>query len=148
MTGWRLGYILADAPIVKKMQKIPLGYRTNTSVQIAGVKALTGPWEPVKKMVDEYDKRRNFMVPRLNNIDGLGCHMPEGAFYLFPSFRDLGKKSEPFCESLLKKKKILARPGTAFGKTGEYHMRIPLIKTLKVLDRIASDIENHVNENT
>ena len=107
MTGWRLGYILADIPLIKKMQKIPLGYRTNTFVQIAGVEALTGSWEPVKKMVDEYDKRRNYMVPRLNNIDGLRCHMPEGAFYLFPSFEDLGKKSETFCESLLKTKKIL-----------------------------------------
>ncbi|MFC1802976.1 pyridoxal phosphate-dependent aminotransferase [Thermoproteota archaeon] len=148
MTGWRLGYILADEPIVKKIQKIPLGYRTNTFVQIAGVEALTGPWEPVKKMVDKYDKRRNFMVPRLNNIDGLKCHMPEGAFYLFPSFKDLGKRSEPFCTSLLKKKKILVRPGTAFGKTGEYHMRIPLIKPIEILKRIASDIENHASETT
>ena len=88
------------------------------------------------------------MVPRLNDIDGLRCHMPEGAFYLFPSFSDLGIKSEPFCMSLLSKKKILARPGTAFGKTSEYHMRIPLIKPIEVLEKIASDIENHVNETT
>jgi aspartate/methionine/tyrosine aminotransferase len=148
MTGWRLGYILADAPIVKRIQKIPLGYRTNTFVQIAGVEALTGSWEPVKKMVTKYDKRRKFMVPRLNEIEGLRCHMPEGAFYLFPSFRELGKKSETFCESLLKKKKILARPGTAFGKTGEYHMRIPLIKPVEILEMIASDIEKHVSEIT
>jgi len=148
MTGWRLGYVLADAPLVKKMQKIPLGYRTNTFVQIAGLEALTGSWKSVKKMSDEYNKRRNFMVPRLNDIDGLRCHNPEGAFYLFPSFKDLGIKSEPFCMSLLTKKKILARPGTAFGKTGEYHMRIPLIQPIGVLKRIASDIENHVKETT
>ena len=146
MTGWRLGYILADPSLVKKIQKIPLGYRTNTFVQIAGIEALKGSWKPVTKMRDEYDKRRNFMVPRLNDIDGLRCHNPEGAFYLFPSFKDLGIKSESFCMSLLKKKKILARPGTAFGKTGEYHMRIPLIKPIEVLERIASDIENHVKE--
>ena len=146
MTGWRLGYILTDPSLVKKIQKIPLGYRTNTFVQIAGIEALKGSWKPVKKMRDEYDKRRNFMVPRLNDIDGLRCHNPEGAFYLFPSFKDLGIKSESFCMSLLKKKKILARPGTAFGKTGEYHMRIPLIQPIEVLERIASDIENHVKE--
>lgn len=146
MTGWRLGYILANDSIVKNIQKIPLGYRTNTFVQIAGVEALKGSWEPVKKMVNEYDKRRKFMVPRLNDIEGFRCHMPEGAFYLFPSFRDLGKKSEIFCESLLKRKKILARPGTAFGKTGEFHMRIPLIKPVEILERIASDIEEHVSD--
>jgi aminotransferase len=146
MTGWRLGYILAEEPILNKLKKIPLGYRTNTFVQIAGIKALTGPWEPVQKMIDEYDERRKFMVPRLKAIEELECHMPEGAFYLFPSFIDTGVKSEPFCESLLREKKILARPGTAFGKSGEYHMRIPLIKPVNTLKKIADDIEDHVNK--
>jgi aminotransferase len=146
MTGWRLGYILADEFIAKKLQKIPLGYRTNTFVQIAGVEALKGSWKPIEEMIKEYDKRRNFMVPRLNNVDKLRCNTPEGAFYLFPSFKDLNVKSETFCESLLKKKKILARPGTAFGKTGEYHMRIPLIKPIEILEKIATAIEHHVSE--
>jgi aspartate/methionine/tyrosine aminotransferase len=146
MTGWRLGYVLADEQIVKKLQKIPLGYRTNTFVQIAGIEALKGVWDPIKEMSNEFNKRRTFMVPRLDNIEGLSCHMPEGAFYLFPNFKNLNIKSETFCESLLKNKKILARPGTAFGKSGEYHMRIPLIKPIKVLEKIATDIENHVVE--
>lgn len=144
MTGWRLGYVLANEQIVKKLQKIPLGYRTNTFVQIAGIEALKGSWDPINKMINEFNKRRAFMVPRLDNIEGLRCHMPEGAFYLFPNLRDLKIKSETFCESLLKNKKILARPGTAFGKSGEYHMRIPLIKPIKALEKIATDIENHV----
>ena len=121
MTGWRLGYVLANEFIAKKLQKIPLGYRTNTFVQIAGVEALKGSWNPIEEMIKEFNKRRDFMVPRLNNINKIRCHTPEGAFYLFPSFKDLKIKSEIFCESLLKKKRILARPGTAFGKTGEYH---------------------------
>ncbi len=146
MTGWRLGYILADESILNKLKKMPLGYRTNTFVQIAGVEALTGKWEPIQKMVDEYDERRKIMVPRLNAIEGLECHMPEGAFYLFPSFKDIGVKSEPFCESLLREKKILARPGTAFGKSGENHMRIPLIKPVNTLKKIADDIEDHMNK--
>jgi aminotransferase len=148
MTGWRLGYVLADELIVKKLQKIPLGYRTNTFVQIAGIEALKGTWNPIKEMINEFNKRRAFMVPKLDKIDGLRCHMPEGAFYLFPNFRDLNIKSEIFCEALLKNKKILARPGTAFGKSGEYHMRIPLIKPIKVLEKIASDIEDHMIEKT
>ena len=83
------------------------------------------------------------MVPRLSEIDGISCHMPEGAFYLFPNIGSLGKGSEEFCESLLVEKKILARPGTAFGVSGEHHMRIPLIKPVETLGKIADSIEDH-----
>jgi aspartate/methionine/tyrosine aminotransferase len=144
MTGWRLGYVLADKPIATRLQRIPVGYRTNTFAQLAAVEALKGPWEPVKMMAEEYDRRRCFMVPRLSEIDGISCHMPEGAFYLFPNIGGLCKSSEEFCESLLLGKKILARPGTAFGVSGEHHMRIPLIKPVEVLEKIADAIEDHV----
>jgi aminotransferase len=143
MTGWRLGYILTDKSIATRLQRIPVGYRTNTFVQTAAVEALKGPWGPVERMVEEYDRRRRFMVPRLNEIDGITCHMPEGAFYLFPNIGGLGVGSEEFCESLLVEKKILARPGTAFGVSGERHMRIPLIKPVETLGEIADAIEDH-----
>lgn len=146
MTGWRLGYVLADEAITKKIQKIPIGYRTNTFTQIAGVAAMRGPMDSVEKMTKEFDRRRRFMVPRMNEIEGIRCHMPEGAFYLFPNIEGVGVKSEPFCESLLEKKKILARPGTAFGKSEEYHMRIPLIKPINTLEEIAAKIEDHVKK--
>jgi len=146
MTGWRLGYVLADKSIATRLQRIPVGYRTNTFVQLAAVEALKGPWEPVEKMAEEYDRRRRFMVPRLNEIDGINCHMPEGAFYLFPNIGGLCKSSEEFCESLLVEKKILARPGTAFGVSGEHHMRIPLIKPVEVLEKIADAIEDHAKK--
>ncbi len=148
MTGWRLGYVLADKHIATRLQRIPVGYRTNTFVQIAGVAAMRGSWEPVKAMAEEYDRRRRFMVPRLSEIEGINCHNPEGAFYLFPNIGGLGLGSEEFCESLLKEKKILARPGTAFGVTGESHMRIPLIKPVEVLEEIAQSIEDHAREIT
>jgi len=143
MTGWRLGYVIADKTLSSRLQRIPVGYRTNTFVQIAGIAALRGTWEPIEKMAREYDKRRRFMVPLLSEIDGISCHMSEGAFYLFPNIGGLGVGSEEFCESLLKEKKVLARPGTAFGVTGEHHMRIPLIKPVEELEEIASAIEDH-----
>ncbi len=146
MTGWRLGYFLADEAIAKRLQKIPIGYRTNTFTQIAGVTAMKGPRDSVERMVKEFDRRRRFMAPRLEEIEGISCHTPEGAFYLFPNIRGLGVKSEPFCESLLKEKKLVVRPGTAFGKSGEYHMRIPLIKPVNVLEEIAAKIEDHVKK--
>jgi len=143
MTGWRLGYVLADKHIATRLQRIPVGYRTNIFVQLAAVEALKGSWEPVRRMAEEYDRRRRFMVPRLNEIDGISCHMPEGAFYLFPNISGLSKGSEEFCESLLLEKKILARPGTAFGASGEHHIRIPLIKPIENLGNIADAIEDH-----
>ena len=146
MTGWRLGYVLADEAITKRLQKIPIGYRTNTFTQIAGVSAMKGPHEAVEKMIKEFDRRRRFMVPRLEEIEGIRCHVPEGAFYLFPNIEDIGVKSEPFCESLLKETKLLVRPGTAFGKSGEYHMRIPLIKPINTLEEIAVKIEYHIKK--
>jgi aspartate/methionine/tyrosine aminotransferase len=148
MTGWRLGYLIAEKSLTSRIRKIPLGYRTNTFVQMAGVAAMRGSWEPVKSMVEEYDRRRRFMVPRLSEIEGIDCHNPEGAFYLFPNIGGLGLGSEEFCESLLKEKKILARPGTAFGVTGEGHMRIPLIKPVEVLEEIVRSIEDHARKIT
>ena len=146
MTGWRLGYVLADEAITKRLQKIPIGYRTNTFTQIAGVSAMKGPRDSVEKMIKEFDRRRSFMAPRLEEIEGIRCHEPEGAFYLFPNIEDIGVKSEPFCESLLKETKLLVRPGTAFGKSGEYHMRIPLIKPINTLEEIAVKIEDHTEK--
>ena len=146
MTGWRLGYVLADEAITKRLQKIPIGYRTNTFTQIAGVSAMKGPREAVEKMIKEFDRRRRFMAPRLEEIEGIRCHEPEGAFYLFPNIEDIGVKSEPFCESLLKETKLLVRPGTAFGKSGEHHMRIPLIKPINTLEEIAVKIEDHTKK--
>ncbi|MGD2201684.1 MAG: aminotransferase class I/II-fold pyridoxal phosphate-dependent enzyme, partial [Candidatus Bathyarchaeota archaeon] len=146
MTGWRLGYTIADKPLASMIQKIPVGYRTNTFVQIAGIAALEGPWGPVEEMAEEYYRRRQFMAPRLSRIEGIHCHTPEGAFYLFPDLDGLGIGSEEFCESLLKEKKILTRPGTAFGTSCESNMRIPLIKPVGTLEEIANAIEDHTQE--
>ena len=146
MTGWRLSYVLADKSIATRLQRIPVGYRTNTFVQMAAVEALKGPWGPVERMAEEYDRRRRFMVPRLNEIEGISCHTPEGAFYLFPSIWGLGMGSEEFCESLLVEKKILTRPGTAFGLSGEHHMRLPLIKPVEILGKIADAIGDHAGK--
>jgi aspartate/methionine/tyrosine aminotransferase len=141
MTGWRLGYILADEGLTGHIRRQPLGPRISTFIQKAGVAALRGPWEPVRKMHEEFDRRRRFLVPRLNEIEGVSCHMPEGSIFTFPCIKGLGVKSVEFAESLLKEKKILVRPGLAFGQAGEYHLRVPLIKPVDVLERVADAIE-------
>lgn len=141
MTGWRLGCLIADEAISSRLGRMPIGYRVNTFVQLAGVEALRGPWEPVEEMRREFDRRRRFFVPRLNEIEGVGCHMPEGSIFTFPNIGALGRKSVDFCEALLEDSRILVRPGIAFGEAGEYHVRIPLIRPVETLEKVAVAIE-------
>jgi len=146
MTGWRLGYLIADEPIANLLAKIPVGYRPATFIQLAGIKALKGTWIPMNKMKHEYDTRRQYLVKRLNEINGLSCPMPEGAFYLFPNIEETGQKSIPFCEGLLEEKKIGIVPGLACGNNGEDHVRIPLVKPMEELTKFADGIEEYISK--
>jgi aminotransferase len=144
MTGWRLGTLLADKGIVRSFRRIPIGGRPATFIQKAGVAALKGPWGEVDEFREEYKRRRDFMVERLNNIPGIECQSPEGAFYLFPTFEEVGEKSIEFCEGLLNEQKLATVPGIEFGEKGEYHMRIPLIRPIEYLSKCSEAIENYV----
>lgn len=144
MTGWRLGSIMADESITSSLRRIPIGGRPATFIQKAGVAALTGPWEPVEEFRREYRLRRDHLVKRLNEIEGINCISPEGAFYLFPNFEAVGQKSIEFCEGLLEEQKLATVPGIAFGATGEYHIRIPLVKSIDYLNKCADAMENYV----
>lgn len=125
MTGWRLGYAAGPREIVKGMNGLQ-GHMTsapNSIAQKAGVEALLGPQESVKNMVLEYDKRRKYLIERLNNIEGLKCNEVKGAFYLMPDISLLFGKSYDgksikdsidFAEFLLEKAHISVVPGIAF----------------------------------
>lgn len=145
MTGWRLGYVIADQSMSSHLSKIPVGYRPTAFVQQAGYQAVKGPWGPVEEMLEEYDRRRKHSVARLNEIDGIECQMPEGAFYVFPNVEAIEPKSEKFCEELLKEEKVLVLPGTTFGHSGESHIRIPLIQPVEVMEKAYSAIESYAN---
>jgi aminotransferase len=145
MTGWRLGYILTDERLATRITRMPLGYRPSTFVQRAGLAALKGPWEPVEKMMKEYDSRRRYFASRLDDIDGIECPMPEGGFYVFPDIKAFGN-SEEFCETLLKEQKILVYSGTAFGENTDGYMRIPLVKPKETLEKVADAIEEHAKK--
>jgi len=148
MTGWRLGTLMADEGIISSLSRIPIGGRPATFIQRAGIAALTGPWDPVEEFKHEYNSRRDHLVKRLNEIDGIECTTPEGAFYVFPSFESIGQRSIEFCEGLLEEQKLATVPGIAFGDAGEYHMRIPLVKPTEYLDECAEAIENYVKSQT
>ncbi len=126
MTGWRIGFTAGPKDITKAMTNIQSQSTSNpTSIaQKAAVEALTGPQDFLPVMVSEFDKRRKYMVERLNSIEGVSCKMPVGAFYTFPNVSShFGKKfndtaidnSLDLSTWLLEHAKVATVPGSAFG---------------------------------
>ena len=147
MTGWRLGYVAAPAPIVSQIVKIHQ-YAIMCSPfvsQNAAVEALNSCDNDVKKMTSEYDKRRRFLVSEFNRL-GLTCFNPEGAFYVFPCIKSTGLTSEQFCERLLYERKVAAVPGSAFGGSGEGYIRISYAYSLKHLKEAIIRIEQFIED--
>lgn len=124
MTGWRIGYTIGPAELIDRMTTIQSHQTSNpTSIaQAAAIEALTGPQDSVGLMTREFQRRRNFLVPALNNIPGMRCFMPQGAFYAYPDIRGLLKGDIKTCEEfaarLLEKVHIALTAGCAFGTNG------------------------------
>lgn len=125
MTGWRLGYAAAPAPIIQVMTKIHQSciMSAPTTSQYAAIVALRGCDDEIEMMRDEYNRRRRYVVKALNEM-GLTCFEPRGAFYVFPSIACSGLTSAEFCEMLLKEQEVAIIPGDAFGASGEGYARI------------------------
>jgi aminotransferase len=147
MTGWRLGYVTAPEPIISQISKIhQYGIMCSPYIsQNAAIMALTSCDEEVKKMRDEYNTRRKFLVSEFNRI-GLECFSPEGAFYVFPCIKSTGLSSEDFCEKLLYGEKVAVVPGNAFGDSGEGFIRISYAYSFDHLMEAVKRIEKFVNE--
>mgnify|MGYP000064710017 FL=1 len=148
MTGWRLGYAVADKEIIDSMSRIQQSTTTCpvSFVQKAGIAALRGPQDCVEEMIREYDRRRRFIVDKINEIDGIRCVMPKGAFYIFPDISSLGISSSEFCIRLLEEAGVSVTPGSVFGKCGEGHVRVSYANKIEVIaegvKRIKGFIEN------
>ena len=125
MTGWRVGYLLADEDIIKSMNKIHQYciMCPSTISQYAAVEAASKGDSDCEMHQESFEGRRNFIVNGLNRI-GLPCHLPEGAFYVFPNITATGLSSDEFCERLINEQKVAVVPGTAFGQCGEGYVRI------------------------
>ena len=151
MTGWRVGYACAPRELLAPMFKIHQFTMLCASIQgqIAADKALgrgfeTG-FEDVKSMVRSYDRRRRLMVTQLNDM-GLSCFEPKGAFYVFPSIKSTGLTSDEFCTRLLEKKHVACVPGTAFGASGEGHIRCSYATSIEKLGEALKRIREFVSE--
>src|SRR3989344_5480268 len=124
MCGFRLGYCIGPQKFISEMTK-DHHYVSLTAPhisQLMGIKALTLSRKYIDVMVKEYKRRRDFIVPRLNEL-GLPTPMPDGAFYTFSNMQKYGKSASKFAHSLLEKAKVAVIPGTEFGPFGEGYIR-------------------------
>ena len=146
MTGWRLGYACAPKEIIKQMTKIHQ-YAimcAPTTSQYAAVEALKNGDDDVAMMRQEYNQRRRFLLNAFKEMN-IPCFEPYGAFYVFPCIKEFGMTSEEFATRLLQEEKVAAVPGTAFGDSGEGHLRISYAYSLdnlkKAMERLKCFVE-------
>ena len=126
MTGWRLGYAACNEEIVKTVNKLHQHVVTcaTSFVQKAGVVALKEEKNEVTDMVKEYQRRRDYAVKAINEIDGLSCRCPKGAFYIFINIEKLGMTGQEFAPLLLENAKVALVPGDVFGTEGDHYVRM------------------------
>lgn len=151
MTGWRLGYVLAPAPLTFAMYKIHQ-YTimcAPTCAQYAAIaileEELKNGFSTVKDMRDEYDIRRRFVFNSLSDF-GFDVFAPLGAFYVFPSVATFGMNGETFANGFLEKKHVAVVPGVAFGPSGENHIRISYAYSMASLKKALDRIGDFINE--
>ncbi len=149
MTGWRMGFICAPAPLVKQMLKIHQFaiMCAPTTAQFAAIEALKNGDGDIEKMAEEYDRRRKYIHDGLHNI-GMDAFEPKGAFYIFPDIGQFGLSGDDFCEKLLYNYKCAIVPGSAFGESGEGFARISyaysvrhITAALERMDAFVTDIK-------
>jgi len=152
MTGWRIGYAAGPKEIIKAISKIQSQSTSNPSSisQAAAVEALNGTQNFIQERSDEFKKRRDFVISSLNNIKGISCVKPNGAFYVFPSCKKLlGKKTKlktdtEFVQKLLEKFNVAVVQGSAFGLDGYFRISYATsMEKLKIgMERIKSFCES------
>lgn len=137
MTGWRLGYGVMPKQIAEFITKLNLNIAscTNTFVQIAGIEALKGSQDEINKMVEEFTKRKDFIIKGFNELPGISCKSPLGAFYAFPNVKNLGMPSRELSELLLREAGIACLPGTSFGEYGEGYLRFSYATSLENIEK-------------
>ena len=147
MTGFRIGYACGPADIVGAMTKIHQYTMLCASItgQMAAIEALKNAANDVQAMKKEYDRRRRFIVGALNDI-GMTCHMPQGAFYAFPSIKVTGESSMDFAKNLLLKQKVALVPGVAFGQCCAGHVRISYASSYDNLKEAIVRIEKYLKK--
>ncbi len=143
MTGWRLGYAGMPKALAEKFARLNTNiYSHATSfVQIAGIEALKGPQDEVKKMVGIFKERRDAIVDGLNGIKGFSCLKPKGAFYVFPNITGTGMKSQELADKVLNDGGVACLSGTCFGAFGEGYLRFSYANSLENINEALTRID-------
>ena len=143
MTGWRLGFAALPPALVEPVTRLVINAVscTATFLQLAAVAALTGPMESVDEMVAEFGRRRDVIVAGLNEIDGVGCAEPGGAFYVFPNVTALERPATEVASFLLDRAGVACLGGTAFGTNGEGYLRLSYASSVEKLRDALEAIE-------
>lgn len=146
MTGWRLGYAVGPAEILKQMIKIHQFaiMCAPTNSQYAAVEALRNGDRDIDKMRESYNQRRRFLLNAFKEM-GLDCFEPFGAFYMFPSIKRFGMTSDEFANRLLQEEKVAVVPGTAFGDCGEGFLRISYAYSLENLKEALGRLKDFIS---
>ncbi len=142
MTGWRLGYAVCNEKMAAQLTLLMTNSNSCPAsfTQVAGAEALHGDQKPIEDMVALFKTRRDLIVNGLNEIPGVTCKMPKGAFYAFPNVKIFGKSSQEIADILMFEAGVAALAGTAFGAYGEGYLRFSYANSLdniqKALDRM------------
>ncbi len=150
MTGWRLGFAAFPPDLVEPVTRMIINSVSCTAAfsQRAALAALTGPWEPIQAMIDEFSKRRDVIVEGLNRIPGITCTEPAGAFYAFPNISELGLPSEQVAQFLLDRAGVACLSGTAFGPAGQGYLRFSYANSVEAIRDALDAIETTLPELT
>ncbi len=149
MTGWRMGYGVMRTDLAAHMTRLMTNSNSCTAsfTQMAGVEALQGDQSSVDHMRDEFRRRRDVVVGRLNRIRGFSCRLPKGAFYVFPNITKTGWPSNKLANALLEEAGVACLSGTAFGNFGEGYLRFSVANSLENLNKALDRVEQWVGKN-
>ena len=150
MTGWRLGFAAYPPEMVEPVSRMIINSVSCSAAftQRAALAAVTGPWEPIQAMIEEFHKRRDVIVEGLNRIPGISCTMPAGAFYAFPNISELGFSSEQVAEFIMDRAGVACLAGTAFGPNGQGYLRFSYANSVEMIGDALEAIEAALPELT
>jgi aspartate/methionine/tyrosine aminotransferase len=135
MTGWRMGYGVMPAWLVAAVNLLMVNSNSCTAsfTQRAGIAAIEGSQDDVRRMVSEFQIRRDAFCAGLNSLPGFRCAIPQGAFYAFPNIEGTGRKSKELADAILSETGVACLSGTAFGEYGEGYLRFSIANSLEKL---------------
>jgi aspartate aminotransferase len=144
MTGWRLGYAIMPE---KLAERVSLLYThsvgcTAAFTQVAGIEAITGPQDMVDRVVAEYQHRRDVIIKRLNEIPGVSCRTPQGAFYAFPNVSSFGIPSGELALRILNETGVSLLSGTDFGPHGEGYLRLCYANSVENIEKAMTSLKD------